>query len=101
SCRDVDLARSARPLRTRGSNASENEDVMSVFSGPAFEADSRPQLRLWGLSPLELHDLYWRSRGVSVVRQGARSELAEAEVFLLIDSASMALFELRSAIRRL
>jgi hypothetical protein len=85
----------------RESRSNKSEDEMSVISSPAFHPDSRPPLRLWGLSPVELHDLYWRSRGVAVVRQGGRGELPEVEVFLLIDSSSMALFELRSAIRRL
>jgi hypothetical protein len=74
---------------------------MSIFPSPDFATDIQPPLRLWGLSPLELHDVYWQSRGVTVVRQGAREEFQDAEAFLLIDSQAMALFELRPAIRRL
>ena len=74
---------------------------MNGFQTPALQPDSRPPLRLWGLSPLELHDLYWQSRGVAVVRPGARSELPAAEVFLLVDPQAMVLFELRTAVRRL
>ena len=39
---------------------------MSAFPSPDFATDIQPPLRLWGLSPLELHDVYWQSRGVTV-----------------------------------
>jgi hypothetical protein len=74
---------------------------MNAFSSPALHPDVPPPLRLWGLSPLQLHDLYWRSRGVAVIRQGGRDEVPEVEAFLLVDPRSLALFDLRTAIRRL
>ena len=50
---------------------------------------------VWGLGPAQLHDRYWASRGVQVVRQGESSEIVDgAELFLLIDRGSMALFDL-------
>jgi lipopolysaccharide/colanic/teichoic acid biosynthesis glycosyltransferase len=52
-------------------------------------------ISVWGLGPAQLHDRYWASRGVQVVRQGEPSEIVDgAEMFLLIDSRSMALFSL-------
>jgi lipopolysaccharide/colanic/teichoic acid biosynthesis glycosyltransferase len=54
---------------------------------------------LWGLSPVHLHDRFWASRGVQVVRQGDASEIVRhAELFLLTDLSSLALFSLRSAV---
>ena len=50
---------------------------------------------LWGLSTTQLHDRFWASRGVQVVRQGERSEIVEgAELFLLMDPRSLAIFKL-------
>ena len=50
---------------------------------------------IWGLTPAQLHDRFWASRGVQVVRQGEPSEIVErAELFLLTDSRSLALFNL-------
>jgi len=51
---------------------------------------------IWGLSPIQLHDRYWASRGVQVVRQGEPSDIVDgAELFLLTDSSSLVLFDLR------
>src|SRR6266446_127601 len=50
---------------------------------------------IWGLDPLQLHTRYWAAHGVQVVRQGEPSEIVKhAELFLLTDSGSLALFSL-------
>jgi lipopolysaccharide/colanic/teichoic acid biosynthesis glycosyltransferase len=50
---------------------------------------------VWGLDPIQLHARYWASRGVQIVRQGDRSELVpHAELFLLIDLRTLAIFRL-------
>ena len=50
---------------------------------------------LWGLTPLQLHDRFWAARGVQVVRQGEPSEIVDrAEMFLLTDSRTLAIFKL-------
>lgn len=50
---------------------------------------------LWGLSPVQLHDRYWASRGVQVVRPGEPSVIASgAELFMLTDQRSLPLFSL-------
>jgi len=37
---------------------------------------------IWGLNPIQLHDRYWASRGVQVVRQGEPSDIVNgAELF--------------------
>ncbi len=48
---------------------------------------------VWGLDPAQLHSRFWASRGIQVVRQGERSELiGHAELFLLADPRTMAIF---------
>lgn len=48
---------------------------------------------IWGLSPAELHDRFWASRGVQVVRPGAPSAIVpSAELYLLIDPAILTIF---------
>jgi lipopolysaccharide/colanic/teichoic acid biosynthesis glycosyltransferase len=50
---------------------------------------------IWGLSPAALHDHYWASRGVQVVRAGERTKIVRnAELFLLIDPQVLVLFDL-------
>ena len=50
---------------------------------------------IWGLSPAQVHDRFWASRGVQVVRQGEPSAIVEgAELFLLLDARSLAIFTL-------
>jgi lipopolysaccharide/colanic/teichoic acid biosynthesis glycosyltransferase len=50
---------------------------------------------IWGLDPLQLHARYWAAHGVQVVRQGEPSQIVKhAELFLLIDPRTLALFQL-------
>jgi lipopolysaccharide/colanic/teichoic acid biosynthesis glycosyltransferase len=50
---------------------------------------------IWGLDPQQLHTRYWAAHGVQVVRQGEPSEIVKhAELFLLTDAGSLALFSL-------
>ena len=50
---------------------------------------------IWGLTPTHLHDRFWAARGVQVVRQGEPSEIVDgAELFLLTDARSLAVFSL-------
>lgn len=50
---------------------------------------------IWGLSTAQMHDRFWASRGVQVVRPGEPSQLMKgAELFLLVDARSLALFDL-------
>ena len=53
-----------------------------VAAAPA----ERQEPTVWGLSIVELHDRFWASRGVQVVRMGERSTIVDdAELFLLTD----------------
>lgn len=57
---------------------------------------------IWGLDPVQVHDRFWASRGVQVVRQGERSEIVRhAELFLLIDSRRLCAFRLNEAVNSL
>lgn len=50
---------------------------------------------LWGLTPAQLHDRFWASKGVQVVRHGEPFEVAPiAELFLLTDARSLVHFRL-------
>jgi lipopolysaccharide/colanic/teichoic acid biosynthesis glycosyltransferase len=61
----------------------------------ALSNDAKPLRTIWGLDPQQLHTRYWAAHGVQVVRQGERSEIiSHAELFLLADKGSLALFSL-------
>ncbi len=63
---------------------------------PSFAADAPT---LWGLSPWELHDRLWASRGVQVVRHGVAGPLRfNAELFLLLDPYQMVHFSLKTVL---
>lgn len=50
---------------------------------------------IWGLDATMLHDRFWAARGIQVVRQGQPSEIVKhAELYLLTDSDSLAIFRL-------
>lgn len=52
-----------------------------------------PAATIWGLSPSELHDRFWASRGVQVVRPGEPSAIVpHAELYLLVDAAVLTIF---------
>jgi lipopolysaccharide/colanic/teichoic acid biosynthesis glycosyltransferase len=57
---------------------------------------------VWGLTPVQLHDRFWASRGVQVVRLGEPSEIVDgAELFLLTSPRSLALFKLVILVEKL
>lgn len=64
-------------------------------SAPDVRPTGEPLPTVWGLSPVDVHDHFWAARGVSVVRLGQRSELPTgAELYLLTDDATLAVFRL-------
>jgi len=61
-------------------------------SGPTVPAAS---YTLWGLTPLQLHDAYWRSKGVQCIRRDQRLHLQRAaDLYLLLDPAQLVLFDI-------
>lgn len=58
--------------------------------------------RLWGLTPVQVSDRFWASRGVQVIRRGSGVLLAsDAELFLLTDAYLLVLFRLRDLVELL
>ncbi len=48
---------------------------------------------IWGLTPTQVHDRFWASRGVQVVRPGEPSPIVPfAELFLLLAPGALAIF---------
>lgn len=65
------------------------------------QGESPPRL-LWGLSPAQLHDRYWASRGIQVVRQGVPTELARgADLYLLTRPHTLTVFRPKAVVDRL
>ena len=57
-------------------------------------SDSQTGPTIWGLDPLQLHDRFWASRGVQVVRPGEPIDLAQrAPFFLLMEPRALAIFD--------
>jgi lipopolysaccharide/colanic/teichoic acid biosynthesis glycosyltransferase len=69
--------------------------------GPAaWTADAQPVV--WGLPPRELHDRYWASRGVQVVRNaGAPVVRRGPRVYLLLAPDSMVHLDLNAVVDRM
>ena len=63
---------------------------------------SRATPTIFGLGPVELHDHFWAARGVHVVRQGEKTELADdAELYLLTDPRTFVMFRMRALVETL
>ncbi|HZZ42263.1 MAG TPA: sugar transferase [Tepidisphaeraceae bacterium] len=76
--------------------------MISVDDKSNEAPSSTPQASVWGLTPTELHDRFWASRGIQVVRLGEPSEIVEgAELFLLTASRSLVMFKLLLLVERL
>ena len=59
-------------------------------------------LRVWGLTPRQLHDAYWHARGVQCVRRGREQALQRAaELYLLIEPDQLVLFNIAELSDRL
>jgi lipopolysaccharide/colanic/teichoic acid biosynthesis glycosyltransferase len=58
-------------------------DIPFVLAPPPTAGAPRAGL-CWGLTPLQLHDLFWAARGVQVVRPGQPPDARGPGVFLLL-----------------
>ncbi len=57
---------------------------------------ARPVHQLWGLSVVGLHDRFWASRGIQVVRQGQPADIVDrAELYMLVESNLLTVFQPR------
>ena len=58
-------------------------------------ASATPEPTVFGLTPVALHDRYWASRGVQVVRRAMPTPLVkQAQLFLLLQQRTLCLFDL-------
>lgn len=68
-------------------------------SGPAA---NRAGLQIWGLDAVRLHDLFWASHGVQVIRpDGDPPKSPGPQLYLLLREGEMTLFPLDAAVERL
>lgn len=71
-------------------------------SGTIIDVSNTSAPTIWGLTPYELHDRFWASRGVQVVRPGQPSEIVEgAELFLMMPPHLLMIYRLRRIIEEL
>lgn len=74
---------------------------VEATDAPAAAATSTGARRLviWGREPAELHDTYWASRGVQIVRHRCGAQPAGvAELYVLVDPGALVLFDLPAAV---
>lgn len=58
-----------------------------------------PSPRLWGLDVTSLHDRFWASHGIQVVRQGEPASLSDlAELYMLTEGRVLTVFNPRHAV---
>jgi lipopolysaccharide/colanic/teichoic acid biosynthesis glycosyltransferase len=73
---------------------SSTPDVDLIAAGTSIPPNGHPRT-IWGFDPVGLHQRFWASYGVQVVRQGEPSEIVKhAELFLLTDPSTLTLFRL-------
>lgn len=59
------------------------------------------ELRVWGMSPLELHDAYWMAHGIQCVRRGqSQTTSRSADLLLLLEPDQLVLLDVQSLINR-
>jgi len=73
-----------------------------IATEPLSTVVGSSSLRIWGHSPAQIHDLFWSTRGLQVVRPlDVGSYPGRPEAFLLIDPHLLLLFDLRKAVNGL
>ncbi|MEE9403490.1 MAG: sugar transferase [Algisphaera sp.] len=69
--------------------------MTTSFSESNQVAQEASASTVWGLDAMQLHERFWASRGIQVVRPGDRGGLVkEAELFLLTDARSLSIFRM-------
>ena len=67
----------------------------AIIPAPKVSRSAPATPSVWGLTPVELHDAYWRARGIQCVRRGRRVEPdRDAEMYLLLDPGLLVVFDL-------
>ncbi len=68
---------------------------------PAPDAQANPDGRVWGHTPGELHDRYWASKRVQVIRLGVGSVAPKGPgMYLLIEPGELLVFDLGPVMKR-
>jgi lipopolysaccharide/colanic/teichoic acid biosynthesis glycosyltransferase len=71
-------------------------------AAPATHETAPDAPTVWGLRPRELHDAYWRARGVQCIRRGTEPTLdPAAELLMLLEPDQLVLFDLHDIAERL
>lgn len=65
------------------------------------QSSDLPQPRIWGMSVVQLHDAFWKSRGVQCVRLGQPVALEAADLYLLLERSQLVLFDLDSLLKQI
>jgi lipopolysaccharide/colanic/teichoic acid biosynthesis glycosyltransferase len=76
----------------------------AIESRSSVEVDAMRLMRLWGVNAQGLHDRYWASKRIQVVRAGAGASTVDASgpaLHLLLDAQQLTLFKLRPILTRL
>lgn len=70
---------------------------IAILQEPAVLSAART-CTVWGFTPMELHDRYWTTMGVGVVRPGAEKLPAEPGLYLLLGAATTAILDFRKVL---
>lgn len=107
-----DLVFNPAPLSRRVDGPSANQLVMpsplettmivAIGDQPAIRGSARSLPTVWGCTPIHLHDYFWLSHGVQVVRRGEAGAIPSGtRAYLLIDRPIVALFDVHRVLRQL
>lgn len=75
-----------------GGGAGGSAAVIAAGGTPTFAGPT-----IWGLDPFQLHDRFWASHGVQVVRQGDEAVHDHAPFYLLMEPRALAVFDAMAA----
>ena len=69
--------------------------IFEMESKKAAQAAMHETIHVWGQTPMDLHDAYWRSQGVQCVRRGDPLELQTgSDLYMLLEPEQCAIFNL-------
>src|SRR5947209_15870297 len=86
----------AAESRVANSGAVTAASIATGAAPAAFGADPAQPSHIptiWGLKPLDLHDRFWASRAIQVVRPGDGDVAEHAQFYLLMEPGALALFD--------
>lgn len=82
--------------------ANRTKEQRDAAVGHVCDTPAPTILRLWGLTPLQIHDAYWRSQGIECVRIGQAAPFDRtADAYLLLEPNQAVLFDLKQVLHQL